>query len=141
MGDIFQPKKRSQIMASVRSHGNKRTELKLIELFQSHGIRGWRRRARVFGRPDFIFRGPRIAVFVDGCFWHSCPKHRTTPASNRLFWVQKLERNRRRDRLVDRTLRRSGWRVVRIWQHELNRTGQAKLLRRLGQSFANLNAT
>jgi len=61
----------------------------------------------------------KLAVFVDGCFWHSCPKHATKPANNAAFWRKKLSANKARDRRVTRTLRRLGWRVVRIWEHEL----------------------
>jgi DNA mismatch endonuclease, patch repair protein len=70
-------------------------------------------------RPDFVFRAARLAVFVDGCFWHACPRHSNLPVNNRAFWRKKLAVNRNRDRLVNRTLRRLGWRVVRIWEHEL----------------------
>lgn len=60
----------------------------------------------------------RVAVFVDGCFWHSCPKHGSIPKNNRQWWTTKLARNRERDRDTDRILRSQGWRVVRIWEHE-----------------------
>ena len=70
-------------------------------------------------RPDFVFRQARLALFVDGCFWHGCPKHATKPKNNRAFWHRKLSMNKARDRLVNRTLRRGGWRVLRIWEHEL----------------------
>ena len=70
-------------------------------------------------RPDFVFIKSRTAVFVDGCFWHGCPKHATKPANNRLFWKKKLAGNKTRDRLVNRALHRAGWRVIRIWEHEL----------------------
>ena len=70
-------------------------------------------------RPDFVFRKQRTAVFVDGCFWHGCPRHATQPRSNRAFWRQKFSRNKKRDALVTRTLRRAGWRVLRVWEHEL----------------------
>jgi DNA mismatch endonuclease (patch repair protein) len=73
----------------------------------------------LFGKPDFAFRKERVAIFVDGCFWHCCPKHGKMPASNRAFWKEKLAGNRARDRLVNWTLRRRGWRVLRIWEHEL----------------------
>ncbi len=73
-------------------------------------------------RPDFVFPKLKVAVFVDGCFWHGCPKHATWPAHNRAFWQRKLTGNKARDRLVTRTLRRQGWRVLRIWEHELART-------------------
>jgi len=70
-------------------------------------------------RPDFVFPKLRLAVFVDGCFWHCCPKHTTKPKNNRAFWQRKLASNRARDALVTRTLRRAGWRVLRVWEHEL----------------------
>jgi DNA mismatch endonuclease (patch repair protein) len=70
-------------------------------------------------RPDFVFRTARLALFVDGCYWHACPKHSNLPVNNRAFWRKKLAVNRNRDRLVNRTLRRLGWRVVRLWEHEL----------------------
>jgi DNA mismatch endonuclease Vsr len=72
-------------------------------------------------RPDFVFLKSWTAVFVDGCFWHGCPRHATKPANNRAFWKKKLAGNKTRDRLVNRTLRRAGWKVVRIWEHELAR--------------------
>ncbi len=67
---------------------------------------------------DIAFPGARLAVFVDGCFWHRCPEHATEPKANRDFWRAKLDRNVARDREVDRALRNAGWRVVRIWEHE-----------------------
>jgi len=69
-------------------------------------------------RPDLTFAGPKVAVFVDGCFWHSCPIHRTTPGTNRDYWEPKLRRNRERDRLVTAALTAEGWVVVRVWEHE-----------------------
>ena len=68
---------------------------------------------------DFVFRQAQLAVFVDGCFWHCCPKHATQPKNNRVFWQRKFSANKKRDALVTRTLRRSGWRVLRIWEHTL----------------------
>jgi DNA mismatch endonuclease, patch repair protein len=70
-------------------------------------------------RPDFIFRQPRVALFVDGCFWHGCPRHANLPVNNRTFWRKKLALNRARDLLVNRRLRQLGWRVLRLWEHEL----------------------
>ena len=72
-------------------------------------------------RPDFVFRKERVAVFVDGCFWHGCPKHATWPANRAAWWRAKIEGNRSRDRRVNRALRRAGWRVVRVWEHQLKR--------------------
>jgi DNA mismatch endonuclease (patch repair protein) len=81
-------------------------------------------------RPDFVFPKSRTAVFVDGCFWHGCPKHATQPASNRAFWKKKLARNRVRDVLVNRTLRAQGWRVLRIWEHDLHRATKRSATRK-----------
>ena len=120
-------------MSRVRGRGNKNTELEMIDLFRKHRITGWRRNARVFGSPDFVFPKLRIAVFVDGCFWHNCPIHRSMPASNRPFWKQKLQRNKTRDHLVGHRLRGIGWKVVRVWQHELTRTNRRKVAKRIAR--------
>jgi len=143
MADIFTPRKRSAVMSAIRSHGNRDTELRLITIMRAHGITGWRRGAslqwKVEGmklkafrvKPDFVFRAHRLAVFVDGCFWHGCPLHATSPKTNAAFWSKKIAANRTRDRLVTRTLRTRGWRVLRIWQHELTRKNEPRLLARL----------
>lgn len=108
-------------MSLIRSRGNKATELRLIEIFREHGITGWRRNQPLLGKPDFTFRQERVVVFVDGCFWHGCPKCYQRPSSNRKFWDAKVEANRKRDRLVNRELRKLGWHVVRLWQHQLGK--------------------
>ena len=119
MSDIFSPEQRSQIMSKIRSGGNRSTELILVKQFRASGITGWRRGFNLFGRPDFVFPNELVSVFVDGCFWHACPKHTSLPATNELFWLQKLWSNQERDRSVSSRLRACGWRVVRIWEHDL----------------------
>src|SRR5690606_27887133 len=121
MPDILTKAERSRRMALVRGSGNETTELRLARLFRRAGITGWRRGVRLPGRPDFTFRAQRIVVFVDGCFWHGCPIHYSKPATHPEFWRQKLKDNRARDRRVDAKLRAEGWRVVRIWEHELKK--------------------
>jgi DNA mismatch endonuclease (patch repair protein) len=206
MPDVFTQRKRSEVMARIRARGNRDTELALAKLLRSHGITGWRRqqvirignrkrharRSRPTSiRPDFVFSKQRVAVFVDGCFWHGCPKH-SPPAkwlkksampewaaarsqksgdrrnskprqrsfaalrmttigsmttegptttegqmtaegrlrtegpmttkgerTGKAFWRSKLAANMARDRQVNRQLRRRGWRVLRLWEHEL----------------------
>ena len=82
-------------------------------------------------KPDFVFLKSRTAIFVDGCFWHGCPKHATKPANNRAFWQRKLAGNKKRDRVVNHALRRAGWRVFRVWEHELAKKNEARLVRRV----------
>jgi DNA mismatch endonuclease (patch repair protein) len=117
--DVFTKAKRSQVMAAIRSRGNKDTEVKLAAILRAARIRGWRRHQPVPGRPDFVFRRLRLAVFVDGCFWHGCPKHGRSPGSNREYWLPKLRRNKERDAAVARQLSRTGWSVIRLWEHQL----------------------
>jgi DNA mismatch endonuclease (patch repair protein) len=135
MADVFSKEERSSIMSRVRSRGNQRTEMALVAYFRAHSITGWRRHQKLFGNPDIVFPRDRIALFIDGCFWHNCPIHGTAPASNKAFWKRKLERNKSRDRLVNRTLRKRGWKVVRIWQHELSHAKQRYLAKRLKRSI------
>jgi DNA mismatch endonuclease (patch repair protein) len=134
MTDVFSKSKRSEVMARIRSRGNKATELAFAKLLRAQGITGWRRHLaiklqgdrgakRKSGqvKPDFVFKDRRVAVFIDGCFWHGCPLHCTSPTSNRDFWGKKLKVNRTRDRLVTRLLRKQRWTVLRLWEHQLTR--------------------
>lgn len=127
MADVFSAQKRSAIMAAVKGRGNLATERRLLTIFRKYRIKGWRRNSHMFGKPDFVFPLEQVAVFVDGCFWHGCPKHGTIPTSNELFWRRKLERNKARDIVVNRELRRNGWVVIRLWQHDLKEVHKVKL--------------
>ncbi|MDR3561995.1 MAG: very short patch repair endonuclease [Negativicutes bacterium] len=128
MADVFTKKKRSEVMSRIRSRGNLATELALATLLRKNHITGWRRHLPIVGRPDFVFKHIRLAVFVDGCFWHCCKTCGNIPANNHEFWKAKLEGNRKRDRTVNRTLRKKGWKVLRIWEHEL--ANSARVLQR-----------
>ena len=134
MTDVFTKTKRSDVMSRIRGRGNKETELALAKLLRKHRITGWRRHLAVFGKPDFSFPKLRVAVFVDGCFWHGCPKHANTPVNNRAFWQRKLAANRARDRKVNRTLWSRGWHVVRLWEHELR--NPERCLRRIMRALS-----
>lgn len=136
--DVFSREKRSEVMSRVKGRGNIATELRLIRVFREYGIKGWRRHSAIFGKPDFVFPTARLAVFVDGCFWHGCPLHGSLPASNRVFWSRKLDRNRNRDRVVHRQLRELGWHVLRVWQHELRQP--KKVARRVRRSIVRYSA-
>lgn len=146
MPDVFTPEKRSEVMSLIRSTGNKGTELKLITLMRGLGITGWRRhvllkaggtgrKALVKVKPDFVFRAQRVAVFVDGCFWHGCPRHGTRPRQNRKFWDAKIARNIARDRKVARALRAELWSVLRIWECALTKKRAPATMARLGRAL------
>lgn len=118
-------------MAAIRGRNNKSTELALITLFRANKIRGWRRRGRhIFGTPDFIFPKNKVAVFVDGCFWHGCPKCRTYPQTNAKFWKTKIAANQERDKKVKKQLIRDEWKVLRFWEHEIKRNPK-RILRKI----------
>jgi len=85
-------------------------------------------------RADIVFTRQRVAVYVDGCFWHACPVHRTVPRHNRQWWVAKLEANETRDRDTDRRLREAGWRVVRVWEHQIATAAADEVERILSRS-------
>lgn len=129
MADVFSKRKRSQVMAAIRSTGNRTTELRFAAILRAHGITGWRRHQPLPGKPDFVFPKERIAVFVDGCFWHGCRWHCRMPKSRRTFWLPKIERNKERDRAVYKFLRKKGWRVFRVWEHALREP--AKVVKKL----------
>lgn len=119
MADIFDSDKRSSIMSKVRSQNNKSTELKLIKIFKEYNIKGWRRNYKVKGHPDFVFLDKKIAVFVDGCFWHGHDCRNTRPSSNTEYWIKKRNRNIQHDMDITILFKQRGWTVVRIWECEL----------------------
>lgn len=122
---------RSELMSRVRSKRNATTELKLLALLRVARLHGWRRDFRLEGNPDFVFRKEKLAVFVDGCFWHGhhCGRN-LSPKSNADAWLKKIQGNKSRDRRVNRSLRLNGWKVVRIWECILARR-PAECIRRL----------
>lgn len=146
MADIYTRAERGALMAKVRGRGNLTTEEALAKLLRRQGWSGWRRQQAVRGRtaagerfqvrPDFVFPVRRLVVFVDGCFWHGCPRHGTRPRGNAAFWRAKFRRNQERDRRDTRRLRAAGWRVLRLWEHELKPKARAVLLRKLRRVFA-----
>src|SRR5437867_2113665 len=135
MADFLSKQRRSALMSRIRSHGNAATELRFIRLLKNSGITGWRRRQRLRGSPDFVFSKLRVAVFVDGCFWHGCPRCYNEPKTNRAFWREKILTNRKRALVVNRELGKLGWRVLRVWQHELKRKNEKTLIGRIRQNL------
>jgi DNA mismatch endonuclease (patch repair protein) len=143
MSDVFTKAKRSEVMSRIRSRLLRRHKITGWRQQTTLVVRSSRREEAQTKNPkseirnpkligassprllrvkvDFVFRQARLAVFVDGCFWHGCPKHATRPKNYRAFWRKKLSTNKKRDRLVNQTLRRAGWRVLRIWECALKK--------------------
>jgi len=119
MADWLSREQRSRNMASIRSKDNATTEGAFLEPLREANISGWRRHGKLPGKPDFIFPSRRLAIFVDGCFWHGCPRCYRAPEDNRRYWKAKVLSNRNRDRRRARELRTLNWRVMRIWEHSL----------------------
>lgn len=118
--DRHTKEQRSRNMAAIRSKGNFTTEQKFLALLREHKLSGWRRHKKgAVGSPDFLFPKARVVVFVDGCFWHGCSKHCIMPKSRLEYWEPKIARNKSRDRDVNKHYKGKGWRVLRVWEHQL----------------------
>jgi DNA mismatch endonuclease (patch repair protein) len=112
-------------MAAIRSRGNASTERRFRAFLVRHGISGWRLHANeILGCPDFFFSEVGLAMFLDGCFWHGCPKCGHIPRQNTVYWATKIEKNRLRDRHVTAALRHKGIKVMRVWEHDIKRNPQ-----------------
>lgn len=121
-------------MAAIRGRGNRTTEVLFAEILRSTGMTGWRRHYQLPGTPDFVFAKERVAIFIDGCFWHGCARCRHAIRKNKAFWETKIAANRARDRRVVRQLKSLGWRPIRIWEHSLKRPEY--VVRRLGTELS-----
>jgi DNA mismatch endonuclease (patch repair protein) len=125
MTDTFDRAMRSKVMAAVKSKNNRTTEWRLRSALMRSGLSGWRMHAKdVLGCPDFVFDKKRLVVFVDGCFWHGCPKCYRAPQASKKYWADKVKRTMRRDKSYRAKLKRDGWRILRVWEHELRDVGK-----------------
>jgi DNA mismatch endonuclease, patch repair protein len=137
MADRVDKETRSRVMSSVR---NKNTKLEdnLVAILEAAGISGFARYGQGLpGTPDITFWGKKIAVFLDSCFWHGCPKHLRRPSSNKPYWEAKIEKNIKRDRRQRTALRRSGWSVLRIWEHDLR--NPLKIIKKVSRGLEQRN--
>ena len=130
MTDIVDKATRSRYMAAVKSRGNLSTETLMVSLLRKNRFKGWRRHYPIPGTPDFCWPRQRVALFVDGCFWHGCPRCYQVPKSHVAYWRRKASMNRKRDKRVDRALRRENWSVIRVWECRLDRKGTISRIER-----------
>ena len=129
--DSVDAQERSRIMSKIKGQGNKSTELRLIKIFKDHCIKGWKRNYPLVGKPDFVFLRFHLAIFVDGCFWHGCKTHCRIPKTNSDYWVSKIERNKKRDKHIRKELRKKGWTVIGIWEHELKKKNFQRKIKKI----------
>ena len=120
---------RSELMARVRGTGNETTELRMARLLRGAGLSGWRRHQPLPGKPDFCWRKGKVALFVDGCFWHGHDCRNLRPRTNRRAWAEKIKKNRERDQAHDRNLAAMGWKVIRVWECDLRKDPEECLAR------------
>ncbi|WP_084502092.1 very short patch repair endonuclease [Fundidesulfovibrio putealis] len=121
-GDCFTPEKRSEVMSRIRGRDTG-PELALRRALWSSGLR-YRTHPALPGKPDIAFISRKVAIFVDGCFWHGCPLHGVMPGTNQEFWSRKIGRNIERDRETNARLEKEGWVVLRFWEHEVEKALQ-----------------
>ena len=122
-------------MRSIASKNTKSTELVIISLFKANKITGWRHSYNVKGHPDFVFLVPKVAIFVDGCFWHGHDCRNTRPSDNAEYWAKKRQQNIRRDKEVTENFEKRGWTVLRIWECELKKKNVEKTLLKIRKAL------
>jgi DNA mismatch endonuclease (patch repair protein) len=106
-------------MSRIKSTGNKSTEMRFRSALSMAGIRGWTIQPEIPGHPDLAFLAERVAVFLDGCFWHGCADHFSPPKTRRASWIKKIKANQTRDARTVAALLCDGWKVFRVWEHDL----------------------
>lgn len=120
MADIFSKKKRSEIMSKIRAK-NTKTEIDLRKKIWAQGLRYKIHSRKLPGNPDIVFPSKKLIVFIDGCFWHKCPKCFKKPASNKKYWNWKIQYNVNKDKRINKELKKEGWKVLRFWEHDVRK--------------------
>ena len=119
MADVLTKQQRSYCMSKVKGK-NTRLEVLVRKLMWQRGFR-YKIGHGLIGKPDMVFPSCNVAVFIDGCFWHSCPKHYQIPQTNRKFWRTKIAKNKKRDNKINIQLKKEGWKIIRIWEHDIKK--------------------
>jgi len=119
MTDIVSKKKRSEIMSKIKSKDSK-IEQEFRKNLWRHGFRYSKNSKNYFGKPDIVLKKHKAVIFIDSCFWHGCKKHCRLPNTNKKYWKRKIERNKERDKEVNRFYKKEGWEIFRVWEHNIN---------------------
>mgnify|MGYP001575952176 CR=1 FL=1 len=120
MADVVSKKKRSKIMSAIKSKDTK-MEIAFRKVLWNKGFRYSKNSSKYFGKPDLVLKKYKIVIFLDSCFWHGCKNHFRKPTSNKNFWINKIERNKERDKKVNSYYKKNGWRIIRIWEHQIKK--------------------
>jgi DNA mismatch endonuclease (patch repair protein) len=120
MTDVLSSEQRKKNMSRIRGK-NTGPEKKLRKFLWSQGIRGYRIHFNLPGKPDIVFTKKKIAIFIDGCFWHKCPFDFQEPETRKEFWMKKINSNVERDARNTRQLQEAGWTVMRFWEHDIRK--------------------
>ncbi len=131
MTDVLTEEQRRYNMSRIKGRDTK-PELTLRRLLHKRNIRGYRLHYNLPGKPDIVFVGGRLAIFIDGCFWHKCPTHFVRPETRTEFWMNKIDGNVRRDDAVNTKMKEAGWRVMRFWEHEIRENPEKVVLAIVG---------
>ena len=126
MSDTVSKKKRSEIMSRIRSRDSKIELLFRKELWKQ-GFRYSKNSSKYFGKPDVVLLKHKTVIFIDSCFWHGCKKHCRIPSVRKKYWIEKIVRNKERDKEVSRHYNKEGWKIFRIWEHNLKRDASIEI--------------
>ncbi len=118
MADTVSKKKRSEIMSKIKSKDTK-IEIEFRKKLWRQGFRYRKNPKGYFGKPDLVLKKYKTVIFIDSCFWHGCKKHCRLPSTRKNYWLPKIERNKQRDKEVNRHYKKEGWKLIRIWEHNL----------------------
>jgi DNA mismatch endonuclease, patch repair protein len=124
MTDVLTQEQRKLNMSRIRGK-NTGPEVKLRKLLSASGNRGYRIHFNLPGKPDIVFTRMKIAIFIDGCFWHRCPVCFQEPETRKEFWMKKIQSNIDRDKKVNEQLKEGGWTVMRFWEHDVRKNPDA----------------
>jgi len=119
MADIVSKKKRSEIMSAVRSKDSK-IEVDFRKAIWKAGFRYRKNPTKYFGKPDIVLLKHKTVIFIDSCFWHGCKKHCRVPTARKKYWTEKIARNMTRDKQVSKHYKKQGWKIFRVWEHEIS---------------------
>jgi len=120
MPDTVSKQKRSEIMSKIKSKDSK-IEVDFRKAIWRAGFRYRKNPKGYFGKPDLVLKRYKTVIFVDSCFWHGCKRHCRLPATNKKYWIDKIERNKKRSKEVHRYYRKIGWKIIRVWEHEIEK--------------------